>query len=65
MPQDTAMLMGLGIAAIVVVWLVFSVLKKLLGLLFLAALALGAVVLWNNPEMARGLMDAASGVLGR
>jgi hypothetical protein len=35
----------------VVAWLIFSVFKKVLGLVFLAALAFGAWTLWNNPGM--------------
>jgi len=45
------MLLGLGVGAIVIVWLIFSVFKKVLGLAFLAALAFGAWMLWNNPEI--------------
>lgn len=48
--------MGLGVAAVVVVWLVFSVLKKVVGILLLAALALGAWLLWSNPEMLRSVL---------
>lgn len=50
-------MIGLGVAAVVVVWLVFSVFRKVLGLAFLAALAFGAWLLWSDPEMLRGLMD--------
>lgn len=50
-------MIGLGVAAVVVAWLVFSVFKKVLGLALLASLALGAWLLWSNPEMLRGLMN--------
>lgn len=36
-------------------WLVFSVLKKVIGLLFLAGLAAVGFVLWQNPELLRSL----------
>ena len=49
-------LMGLGVAALVIVWLVFSVLKKVIGLLFLAAVVIGAFVLWQNPAMLQALL---------
>lgn len=48
--------MALGIAAVVAVWLVFSVLKKVIGLVLLAALALGAWMLWSNPQMLQSLL---------
>jgi hypothetical protein len=50
-------LLGLGVAAVVVAWLVFSVLKKVFGLLFVAALVVAGFVLWQNPAMLRGLIS--------
>lgn len=55
MPNDPATLIGLGVAAIVVLWLVFSVLKKLIGFAFLAAIAAAAFVLWTNPGLLQSL----------
>lgn len=34
-----------------VLWLVFSVLKKVFGLVLLAALVVGGFLLWRNPEL--------------
>lgn len=56
--------MGLGVAAIVVIWLVFSVLKKVIGLLFLAGMVVFGFVLWQNPEMQRRLIDWVQGFMG-
>ncbi|QQR36265.1 hypothetical protein JI749_01090 [Devosia oryziradicis] len=42
--------------AIVVLWLVFSVLKKLVGLVILAALAAAGFVLWQNPALWQALV---------
>ena len=53
MPNDPMMLIGLGVAAIVVRWLVFSVLKKVFAIILLAALFLAGYILWTNP----GLFD--------
>lgn len=39
-------------AAVVVLWLVFSVLKRIFGLMLLAALVAGGFLLWQNPELA-------------
>jgi hypothetical protein len=41
------------VAAIVVLWLVFSVLKKVIGLVVLATVAAAAFVLWQNPALLR------------
>lgn len=53
MPTETYTLVGLGVAAVAVIWLVFSVAKKLFGLLLLAALVAAAFIAWQNPELAR------------
>jgi len=53
MPTETYTLIGLAVAAVVVVWLVFSVLKKVFGLLLLAILVSVGFLLWQNPELAQ------------
>jgi hypothetical protein len=57
MPNDLITLIGLGVAAIVVVWLVFSVLKKAIGFVFLAAVVVAGFVLWNNPAMLDAVLE--------
>jgi hypothetical protein len=42
---------------VVVAWLVFSVLKKVIGLLFLAALVVAGFVLSQNPAMLESLLS--------
>ncbi|MFD2646914.1 hypothetical protein ACFSX5_03790 [Devosia albogilva] len=49
-PTDTTTLIALGIGAVIVLWLVFSVLRKLFGLVLLAAIAAAAWFVWQNPE---------------
>lgn len=49
MPNDPMTLMGFGIGAIVVIWLVFSVVKKLVGVAIVLALAAGGWFLYTNP----------------
>ena len=64
MPNDSYTLIGLGVAAIVVLWLVFSVMKTVVGLLLLIALAAGAYVLWTNPSALRAVLDWVQGATG-
>jgi hypothetical protein len=52
-------LIGLGVAAIVVAWLVFSVLKKVIGLVLLAGVVVAGFLLWQNPDIARALLGWA------
>lgn len=61
MPSDSLTLIGLAVAAVVVLWLVFSVLKKVIGLVVLAAIAGVAFILWTNP----GLLDQVLAFVGR
>ena len=57
MPTDPSTLIALGIGAVLLVWLVFSVIKKLFGVALIAALAFGAYMIWTNPELLRRAMD--------
>lgn len=60
MPTDPSTLMALAVGAALLVWLIFSVIRKLFGLALIAALAFGAYLLWTNPE----LLNQAMGVVG-
>lgn len=42
--------MGLGIGAVVVIWLIFSVVKKVAGIAIVLALVAGGWFLWTNPQ---------------
>ena len=64
MPTDNLTLIALGLGGLLIVWLVFSLIKKVFGLVLLAALVIGAVVLWNNPAMLEGLLQTVSGFFG-
>jgi uncharacterized membrane protein YccC len=55
MPAETYTLVGLGVAGVVIAWLIFSVFKKMLGLAFLAALAFAAWMVWQNPDILQQL----------
>ncbi|MHA6297699.1 hypothetical protein [Devosia sp. CAU 1758] len=57
MPTDFSSLFVLGIGAAILLWLVFSVMKKLFGLALIAALVFGGYMLWTNPDLLRGAMD--------
>ena len=57
MPTDTSTLLALGIGAAILIWLVFSLMKKLFGLAILAAIAFGAYMLWANPDLLRRAME--------
>ena len=51
MNDGTYTLMGLGLVGLLIAWLVFSLFKKVVGLVFLAALGTGAFILWRYPSL--------------
>lgn len=57
MTQETYTLIGLGLAGVLGVWLVFSLVRKMLGILLLLALAAGGYVLWTNPDLQQQVMQ--------
>lgn len=57
MPTDMSSLLVLGIGAAILLWLVFSVMKKLFGLALVAALAFGGYMLWTNPDLQQRALD--------
>lgn len=62
-PTDTITLIGLGVAALVAVWLVFSLVRKVFGFLLLIAIGIGAWYLWTNPETAQALLGSVMGFI--
>jgi hypothetical protein len=63
-PTDDYMLIGLGLVGLVVVWLVFSLIRKMFGLVLLAALVVGGFVLWNDPQLQASVIGMARDILG-
>jgi len=63
--NETYLLIGLAGAGLLVVWLVFSLLKKVIGFAILAALLVGLYMVWTNPELQRYLLQIAANYLPR
>lgn len=64
MPTDSTTLIGLAIGAVILAWLVFSVLRKLFGFALIAVIVLAATVLWFNPDLASQLWTNLQMVIG-
>lgn len=58
------MLIGLGLAALVIVWLVFSLLRRVFGLVLLVGLAVGGWIWWSNPDLFQDGIDAVKRLFG-
>ncbi|WP_172121782.1 MULTISPECIES: hypothetical protein [unclassified Devosia] len=46
------------------VWLVFTVLRKIFGVLLVVALGAGGLVAWNNPALLASLTDTLAAFAG-
>ena len=57
--MDNTSLIILGVGAAIVLWLVFSLMKKLFGLALIAALAFGAYMVWTNPDLLHNAIKMA------
>lgn len=57
MPTDMSSVLVLGIGAAILLWLVFSVMKKLFGVALIAALVFGGYMLWTNPDLQQRALD--------
>lgn len=56
--------MGLGIGAVVVIWLIFSVVKRMVGIAIVLALIAGGWFLWTNPQYLAPIMAQIRQVTG-
>lgn len=63
-PTDSVSLVIIGLIAVVVFWLVFSLVRKVFGLLLLVAVAAGAWFLWSNPELLQSVLNGAASFAG-
>jgi hypothetical protein len=64
MPNDSLTLIGIAVGAVIIIWLVFSVLKKVIGLVLIAAIVGVIAFIWLNPELASQLWSQAQLMLG-
>lgn len=65
MPNDLISFIILAALAVVVLWLVFFVVRKLFGVALFIALAVGAWMVWNDPDLLRQWADAVMNFFDR
>ncbi|WIJ25547.1 hypothetical protein [Devosia sp. RR2S18] len=61
---DNYLLIGLGFAALLIAWMVFSLVKKVFGLVLVCAIVLAGLVLWTNPVLLDNLADTFFAFVG-
>lgn len=60
-PTDGFSLIVISAIALAAFWLVFSLVRKMFGLVLLAAIGIAAWVLWSNPELFERVMAMVQG----
>jgi hypothetical protein len=61
MPEDITSFLVMAVVALIVIWLVMFVVRKLIGIALVAALVIGGFMVWQDPGVLRTAQDAAIG----
>lgn len=61
MPEDITSLLVMAVVALVVIWLVMFVVRKLIGIALIAAVVIGGFMVWQDPSLLRTAQDTAIG----
>lgn len=60
-PEDIYSLLVMVVVALVAIWLVMFVVRKLIGIAIVAALVIGGFMIWQDPTLLRTAQDSAIG----
>jgi hypothetical protein len=58
-PDDLYSMLVMAVGAVVTIWLVMFVVRKLIGIALVAALIIGGVIVWQNPTVLGTAQDTA------
>ena len=58
-PEDFYSMLVMAIVAVIAIWLVMFVVRKLIGVALVAALIVGGLMVWQNPSVLRTAQDTA------
>lgn len=61
MSEDLYSMLAMGVVALVVIWLVMFVVRKLIGIALVAGLVIGGFMIWQDPSLLRSAQDMALG----
>ncbi|MCF6371063.1 hypothetical protein [Rhizobium halophilum] len=65
MPDDLYSLIITGVIVVVVIGFVYFVVRKLIGVALLVALAIGVWMVWNDPALLQQWADAVMDLFSR
>ncbi|MDP9835429.1 ABC-type bacteriocin/lantibiotic exporter with double-glycine peptidase domain [Neorhizobium huautlense] len=58
-PEDIYSLLVMVVIALVAIWLVMFVVRKLIGIAIIAGLVIGGFMIWQDPSLLRTAQDTA------
>ena len=58
-PDDFSSVLMIAIGTLITIWLVMFVVRKLIGIVLVAALIIGGVIIWQNPRVLGTAQDTA------
>jgi len=50
-PDDFYSMLVMAVGAVITIWLVMFVIRKLIGIALVAAVIIGGVMIWHNPTV--------------
>lgn len=59
-PEDVASMLVMAVFAVIGIWLVMFVVRKLIGIALVAAVIIGGLMVWQNPAMLLHAQDTAT-----
>lgn len=58
-PEDVGSMLVMAVFAVIAIWLVMFVVRKLIGIALLAAVVIGGMMVWQNPAVLGTAQDTA------
>ncbi|MBB3946574.1 putative membrane protein [Rhizobium skierniewicense] len=58
-PEDVGSMLVMAVFAVIAIWLVTFVVRKLIGVALLAAIVIGGLMVWQNPAVLGTAQDTA------
>lgn len=58
-PEDVGSMLVMAVFAVIAIWLVMFVVRKLIGIALLAAVVIGGLMVWQNPAVLGTAQDTA------
>lgn len=58
-PEDLSSIVVMAVVAVIAIWLVLFVVRKLIGIALLAAVVIGGLMVWHDPAMLGSAQDTA------